>query len=111
MDIPARRQVAIVCFEADRKNAETAIAIRDGMNQAVPVPRVVLFQVTIDPQRVSTTGTYMRFGTWSDGHGQGDEITGWQPLKDLEVVELLAEENELGELVPCSTQSISQIAA
>ena len=112
MDIPQRRQVAIVCFEADRKNAETAIAIRDGMNQAIPVPRVILYQVTIDPDRVSPTGAHLRFGTWSDGKGAGDEITGWQLVSDLEIVELLAEENEHGELVAVSPDMNStQIAA
>jgi hypothetical protein len=99
MDIPAHRQVAIVCFEADRKNAETAIAIRDGMNQAIPVPRVVLYQVTIDPSRISPTGSHIRFGVGNDDKGRGDEITGWQRVDDLEIVEVLAIEDEHGELI------------
>lgn len=113
MNIPQRRQVAIVCFSADRKNAETAIALRDGMNQAIPVPRVILYQVTIDPARVSPTGIYIRFGPGGDVIGnRGDEITGWQRINDIEVVELLAEENEHGELIAISPNLDSiQIAA
>lgn len=112
MNIPQRRQVAIVCFSADRKNAETAITLRDGMNQAIPVPRVILYQVTIDPARVSPTGTHIRLGVGNDSKGQGDEITGWQRVDDLEIVELLAEETEHGELVDVSPDMNStQIAA
>jgi hypothetical protein len=34
---------------------------------------------------------FVRFGQWNDGRGQGDEITGWLPLDELNVEEILAE--------------------
>lgn len=99
MEIPSRRVVAIVCFDAEKKNATTAEMMRDGFNQAIPVPRVVLYQVTIDPTRISPSKKFMRFGVSGDGKGDGDEITGWQPIEALEIIEILAEENEAGELI------------
>jgi len=44
------------------------------------------FQVTIDPQFVSKSGDFIRFGQTA-----GDEIVGWQRVKALTVVEVLAE--------------------
>lgn len=44
------------------------------------------FQVTIDPAFVSKSGDYIRFGQTA-----GDEIMGWQRVKALTVVEVLAE--------------------
>lgn len=100
MRIPDRRTVAIVCFAAEKKNAETAAMMRDGFNQAIPVPRVILYQVTLDPDNVSPSGEHIRFGVGAPGKdkGAGDEITGWQPVDALEVIEILAEEDEAGEL-------------
>jgi hypothetical protein len=45
----------------------------------------------LDPARVSPDGVFVRFGQWNDGRGQGDEITGWLPLDELNVEEILAE--------------------
>jgi len=44
------------------------------------------YQVTIDPQKVSPSGEFIRFGTT-----QGDEIIGWQRCEALCVIELLGE--------------------
>lgn len=44
------------------------------------------YQVTIDPQRCSPSGEYIRFGQFV-----GDEITGWQRVSAMTVVEVLAE--------------------
>lgn len=42
------------------------------------------FQVTIDPNMVSNSGEYIRFG-----ENQGDEILGWQRVDGLTVLEVL----------------------
>ena len=42
------------------------------------------FQVTIDPENLSPSGEYIRFG-----NSQGDEIVGWQRAKYIQVVEFL----------------------
>lgn len=47
--------------------------------------RTVHYQCTIDPDKVSPSGQFMRFGTHKD-----DEITGWQPLAGLVLVEVLS---------------------
>lgn len=44
------------------------------------------YQVTIDPQKVSPTGEYIRFGT-----SPGDEIIGWQKASALTVMEILGD--------------------
>jgi hypothetical protein len=44
------------------------------------------YQVTIDPSKVSPSGEFIRFG-----ENQGDEITGWQRVKALTIVEVLGE--------------------
>ncbi|MFA6041798.1 MAG: hypothetical protein WC733_09880 [Methylophilus sp.] len=44
------------------------------------------FQVTIDPNMISPSGEYIRFG-----QNQGDEIMGWQRVESLTVVEVLGE--------------------
>jgi hypothetical protein len=53
------------------------------------------FQVTIDPDRVSPSGDYIRFGLeHEDGkivRGEGDEIHGWQRCEAMCVVEVLGE--------------------
>jgi len=77
--IPSTKCVAIVSFEQDVKNAKLYEAM------SAPVPRVVQYQVTIDPVNVSPTGESIRFG------GSGDEIMGWVRVADVHLVELLAE--------------------
>jgi hypothetical protein len=50
------------------------------------------YQVTIDPQRVSPSGEFIRFGIHGDGNdGLGDELCGWQRCEALCVVEILGE--------------------
>jgi hypothetical protein len=44
------------------------------------------FQVTIDPDKVSPSGEFIRFGTTD-----GDEIVGWQRCAAMSVVEILGE--------------------
>ena len=80
-----KKQVAIVSFDRELKN----VKILDDLGH--PAPRVVTLQVTLDPARLSPEGNFVRFGQWSDGLGQGDEITGWVLLDDLTVEEILAE--------------------
>lgn len=79
------KQVAIVCLATDRDNAKLLADLGH------PVPRVVFYSVTLDPARLSETGEFIRFGQWGDGAGQGDEITGWIPVKEIVVREVLAE--------------------
>lgn len=43
------------------------------------------YQVTIDPEKLSPSGEYIRFGEYP-----GDEIQGWQKCSALTVVEVLA---------------------
>jgi hypothetical protein len=47
--------------------------------------RVINYQVTIDPEKKSPSGQFMRFGTH-----EGDELTGWMPLAGLVLVEVLS---------------------
>jgi hypothetical protein len=80
-----KKQVAIVSFDRDLKNAK----ILDDLGH--PAPRVVTYQVTLDPARLSPEGQFVRLGQGHDGLGQADEITGWVLLDDLTIEELLAE--------------------
>lgn len=77
--IPSVKCIAIVSFEQDVRNAK----LFSGLGH--PVPRVVQYQVTLDPDNVSPTGENIRFG------GQGDEIMGWVRVEDIYLVELLAQ--------------------
>lgn len=49
--------------------------------------RIVHYQVTIDPDKKSPSGQFMRFGTH-----EMDEITGWQPLATMVLVEVLSDD-------------------
>lgn len=50
------------------------------------------YQVTIDPNRVSPSGEFIRFGVHGNGSsGIGDELCGWQRCEALCVVEILGE--------------------
>ena len=44
------------------------------------------YQVTIDPEMVSPTGEFIRFGA-----SDGDEINGWQRVDAMTVCEILGE--------------------
>lgn len=46
----------------------------------------VHYQVTIDPEKVSPSGQFIRMGM-----NQGDEINGWQPISEIVIVEKLGE--------------------
>lgn len=82
---PSDKVVAIVAFERDLKNAEIMESLMH------PVPRVIQYQVTFDPERLSPSGDYIRFGGHGDGKGAGDEITGWIHKDDIAVLEVIAE--------------------
>lgn len=88
------KQVAIVCFDQDLRNADLLNDLGH------PAPRVVCYQVTLDPARLSPEGEFIRFGMGGDGLGAGDEITGWVNLNDLTIEEILAEADEAGILRP-----------
>lgn len=112
-ELPAKRTVAIVCFTAERQNIETATLMRDQFNHGIPVPRLVHYQVTLDPANLSPSGRMVRFGLGAPGKdgGNGDEITGWQPVDALEIIEIIAVENEAGELsivVPDQPQPVGE---
>jgi len=79
------KQVAIVCFDQDLKNHDMLQSLGH------PAPRVVHYQVTLDPERLSPDGEFVRLGQGNDGQGQSDEITGWIPLIDLTIEEILAD--------------------
>jgi len=82
---PSKKVVAIVAFLQDMENAKILQSLDH------PSPRVVQYQVTIDPDRVSPSGDFVRFGQWNDQKGQGDEITGWVKHDDLVLLEVIAE--------------------
>lgn len=85
--IPPTKCVAIVAFKRDIDNA----VLLESLSH--PAPRIVHYSVTLDPERVSPTGDFMRFGQWGDGKGHGDEITGWVMHEDLVLFEVIAEWN------------------
>jgi len=66
----AEKVFAIVCF--GRPTNTTGMRAAD------------YYQVTIDPNTLSPSGEYIRFGLY-----QGDEITGWQRVEAMTVVEML----------------------
>lgn len=96
------KQVAIVSFVRDFKNAEMFQALGH------PVPRVISYAVTLDPERLSPSGEFIRFGVWNDDKGAGDEITGWILLEDLSIDEILAEHD--GEAFRPAVQSAERAA-
>jgi hypothetical protein len=85
IDSITAKQVVIVSLQTDVNNNRLLTALSH------PAPRVVYYQVTLDPARVSPDGVFVRFGQWNDGEGRGDELTGWIPLDELNVEEILAE--------------------
>lgn len=83
--IPSVKCVAIVSFEQDVRNA----ALFESLSH--PVPRVVQYAVTLDPERLSPSGEHIRLGQWGDGKGAGDEITGWVRVEDIRLIERIAD--------------------
>lgn len=79
--------VAIVVFTQQKKDIEAVTAAR-ACGQFVPVPRLLHYQVTLDPTQISPSGAMIRLGDV-----QGDEILGWQRLDSLEIVEVLVRWN------------------
>lgn len=70
-----RKILAIVCF-----------------GPALPVTGLrpaEYYQVTIDPNMCSPSGMYIRFG-----FHYGDEITGWQRVQAMTIVEILGDSNK-----------------
>ena len=64
----------------------------------------MLFQVNIDPAKISPSGEYIRFGE------PGDEIVGWQRCAALTIVEILPEWKDgveaKDQLAPFGTQGV-----
>ena len=58
----------------------------------------VHFQVTVDMTRV--TDNFIRFGSWSDQKGAGDEITGWVGKDSYVIDEVLGELQDDGSVIP-----------
>lgn len=82
MKVPEQKNVSIVKLNST--------------NNGLPFQtRTIYFQVTIDPDNVSPSETYIRFG-----ETPGDEIIGWQEIELLEIVETLAVADENGDLQP-----------
>lgn len=58
------------------------------------------FEVTIDPARAlpgSDFVRFVRFGAWAgDKKGHADELTGWMHLNDWEIVHVIGEVDESG---------------
>jgi hypothetical protein len=96
------KQVAIVSFVRDFKNAQMLESLGH------PTPRVISYAVTLDPERISPSGDFIRFGQWNDNKGAGDEITGWILLEDLSIDEILAEHD--GEAFRPAVQSAQRAA-
>lgn len=84
LDSVTSKQVAIVSFDQDMSNAKLLNDLGH------PAPRVIAYQVTLDPARLSPNSQFIRFGMGNDDGGQGDEITGWVPLDDISIEEILA---------------------
>lgn len=60
------------------------------------------FQVTVDPSYVSPSGDYIRFG-----QNAGDEIQGWQRVKAITVIEVLAEwDGDVPPQIVCGHESV-----
>ena len=62
-------------------------------------PRLVHYQVTIDPEKIETTKYMIRLG-----ETRGDEITGWQPIDTLVVDLVLGELQDDGTVTPIKLQ-------
>lgn len=90
--------VAIVVFKAEKETIKEMERFVSVTQQPMMIPRLVHYQVTVDAERISPTGDFIRFGISGDGKGQGDEITGWQPIDSLEIVEVLAATDETNTL-------------
>ncbi len=74
------RSVCIVSFGSFGKNIDGTWPIGFGMKAGE------FFQVTIDPNRCSESGEFVRFGGFP-----GDELVGWQLVDGLTVQEVLGE--------------------
>jgi hypothetical protein len=75
--------VAIVVFTQQVEDIYVAEQAR-AAGAPVPIPRLVHYQVTLDPAQISPSGRLIRLGA------AGDEILGWQPLDSMEIVEVVA---------------------
>ena len=58
----------------------------------------LFFQVTLDPDRMLPDSEYIRFGGWSDGKGQGDELTGWMRLSDWHIAHVIGPVDAAGKV-------------
>lgn len=67
---------------------------RDDVGPLVPQNPAVHFQVTVDRNKVSPSGRFIRVGD-----NTGDEVSGWQRRDYIQVDEVLGV-NDLGAVVP-----------
>jgi hypothetical protein len=75
-----RNTVAIVCFGP--ATPATGLKAAD------------YYQVTIDPNMCSPSGKYIYFGWY-----EGDQITGWQRVTGMTIVEVLSDASGLKNLI------------
>lgn len=101
MKCPAKKTVCIVAFKHQILDAQMADEYR-ALGQPVPRIRIVHYQAVLDPNRLSATGEFIRFGHDQAiaGAGRGDDLAGWIRLDDLELIEVQAEADESGTLRP-----------
>lgn len=86
------------CFlSAELPTTKTVVIckFRDDIGPVVPQNPAVLFQVTIDPSKVSPSKAFIRFGDTA-----GDEVVGWQRRDYIQVIEVLGELTATGIVVP-----------
>lgn len=79
---------------APKQKVVALISCRNGIQH-----HALLFQVTLDPERVWPGEEFIRFGYWGDGKGQADELTGWMRLSEWELVEVMGKVAEDGKTV------------
>jgi hypothetical protein len=91
-DLPEGKLVAICRF-------------RDDLGPVVPQNPAVYFQVTIDPNKVSPSKRFIRFGDT-----QGDEVVGWQVREYIVVLEVLGVLRDGITVVPLEQQQAGREA-
>ena len=82
----AKKTVALVAFQPELDR---------------PMMHTVLYQVTLDPEKLSPSGKYMRFD-YDNREGEAiSEIHGWKAIDEIVIFEILeeAEEENINEVV------------
>lgn len=91
--------------------AIVAIKSQASAKELNPCSHLPYYQVCVDPNRsqgntngLSIGGGFIRFG-----YAVGDELNGWQPVHDIEIFEVLADNVDYREIYPALTNE--QVAA